>query len=524
MDRTRKATWGFLSGLAFAGITVIVGLVATPLLLKWLGPERFGAFRAANDWTGHLTIFELGLSWALIPLFARALGRGDIPAVRAILQVGVRVYLGVALLMLAAGAGLALVMGHLVPVGSNAVHDLQRGCWVGLLAIVVVPLTPFRALAEADQRSYLINSLFIVQALVVTGLGLLLAWAGWGITGQFLAASLGLYPLLFFLMHDGFRRYGRVGVFGTHPMPSPVGSEDSTHPTEAGDLTAIRREIWKMNWPSLIRNTCGRIGLFTDNLLIAYFLGPAVVASFYLTQRTCVLAQSQLLGIGSAGWAGLVELVHKGQIATFHRRLIELTGLVTVLGIAVMVPLAGFNRDFISLWVGPTCFGGEWITGLAAINGILLSIFSLWGLVISGAGHVARVVPGTVASAVVNIVVSVLATILLGPPGPLLGTLTALATINSWFFPMLLKRLFHVPLRPLFMAILSPALIGIPYAFGVRWFAHTHPAPGWVALSLELAGLALVYLVLAWLAVFNASERAVWMWRFRLFLRPRTAT
>src|SRR5438105_550170 len=175
MDRTRKATWGFLSGLAFAGVTVIVGLVATPLLLRWLGSERFGAFRAASDWTGHLTIFELGLSWALIPLFARALGRGDILAVRAILRVGVRVYLGVALLMLAAGAGLALIIVYLVPVSSNTVHDLRGGCWVGLLAILVVPLSPFRALAEADQRSYLINTLLIVQTLVVTGLGLLLA-------------------------------------------------------------------------------------------------------------------------------------------------------------------------------------------------------------------------------------------------------------------------------------------------------------------------------------------------------------
>jgi O-antigen/teichoic acid export membrane protein len=517
MDRTRKATWGFLSGLAFAGMTVIVGLVATPLLLRWLGPERFGAFRAASDWTGHLTIFELGLSWALIPLFARALGRGDIPAVRAILRAGVRVYLGVALLMLAAGAGLALLISHLVPVSPSVMLDLKQGCWIGLLAVLVVPLSPFRALAEADQRSYLINCLLVVQTLVVTGLGLLLAWTGWGITGQFLAASLGLYPLFLFLMRDGLRRHRDLCC-----VPAPL-CEPRDFSDPKRQASAIRREIWKLNWPSLIRNTCGRIGLFTDNLLVAYFLGPAVVASFYLTQRTCVLAQTQLLGIGSAGWAGLVELIHKGQIATFHRRLTELTGLVTVLGIAAMVPLAAFNRDFISLWVGPVSFGGEWITGLAAINGILLSIFSLWGLVISGAGHVARVVPGVVASAVVNIVVSVLATVLLGPPGPLVGTLTALATINSWFFPRLLKQLFQVPLRPLLMAILVPALIGIPYALGVRWFAQTHPAPGWVGLSLEMACSALVYLALAWLAVFNANERAVWMWRFRLFLKPRAA-
>jgi O-antigen/teichoic acid export membrane protein len=517
MNRTRKASWGFLSGLAFAGMTVIVGLAATPLLLSWLGPERFGAFRATSDWTGHLTIFELGLSGALIPLFARALGKGNRFAVQAILRAGIRIYLGVALLMLVAGAVLALVILHLVPVSPAAAHDLKTGCWVGLLAVLVVPLSPFRALAEADQRSYLINILLIVQALTVTGMGLVLAYLGWGVTGQFLAASLGLYPLFFFLMRDGLRR---------HSIREPESSHPATEArNESQDqVSAIRREIWKMNWPSLIRNMCGRIGLYTDNLLVAYFLGPAVVASFYLTQRAIVLAQSQLLGIGSSGWAGLVELVHKGHIATFHRRLIEMTGLVTVLGIAVMVPLAAFNRNFISFWVGPSCYGGEWVTGLAAANGILLSIFSLWGLVISGAGHVARVVPGTVASAVVNIVVSIVATIFLGPPGPLLGTLTALVTVNSWFFPMLLKRLFRIALWPLFRAIASPVMIGVPYALGIRWFAHVHPPQGWILLALDMAGSAALYLAIAWLAIINAEERAVWSLRLRMLLRPRVAT
>src|SRR5207247_6626106 len=103
------------------------------------------------------------------------------------------------------------------------------------------------------------------------------------------------------------------------------------------------------------------------------------------------------------------------------------------------------------------------------------------------------------------------------------GTLTALLTVNSWFFPRLLKKLFEVPLQPLLMAIVTPTLIGIPYALGVGWFAQTHPSPGWVGLSLEMACSALVYLALAWLAVFNANERAVWMLRFRVFLRPRGA-
>jgi O-antigen/teichoic acid export membrane protein len=188
-----------------------------------------------------------------------------------------------------------------------------------------------------------------------------------------------------------------------------------------------------------------------------------------------------------------------------------------------MVPLAAFNRTFISLWVGPECYGGDWITALAATNGVLLSIYSLWGLVLSGTGHVARVVPGMIASAAINIGVSILATVLLGPIGPLLGTLTAFITVNSWYLPMLLRRLFQVPLRPLCLAVATPAMIGIPYALVVRWFAHAHPPAGWIPLGLEMAGSALVYLAIAWLAIFKADERAVWILRFRLFLRPRTA-
>src|SRR5260370_17879748 len=179
MDRTRKASWGFLSGLAFAGMTVIVGLAATPLLLKWLGPERFGAFRAASDWAGHLTIFELGLSWALIPLFARALGRSDVPAVRAILRAGVRIYLGVALLMLVVGAGLALLMGCLVPVSPAAAHDLKTGCWVALLTVLVVSLPRLRALAGSDQRIYMIHILPIEKRVTVTELVLVFAYLRW---------------------------------------------------------------------------------------------------------------------------------------------------------------------------------------------------------------------------------------------------------------------------------------------------------------------------------------------------------
>jgi O-antigen/teichoic acid export membrane protein len=527
MNRTHKAGWGFVTGLASAGITVLVSLAATPLLLKWLGQEKFGAFRAANDWTGHLMVFDLGLSGALTPLLVRALGQGN-QAVRAVLGVGVRLYLGVVLLILMAGIGLTLFISRLVPVSPSLAGDLEHGCWLGILALLAAPLMPFRALAEADQRSYLINTLILFQTFIVTGLGLLLAWSGGGISGQFLAFATGSVVFLLLLTLDGRRRWfvpsGMARHLPTHKSEpagqSFAGAATSPPTADLTDPNAIRREVWKLNWPNLIQNICGRIGLYTDNLLIAFFWGPALVVPFFLTQRMAVLAQTQLQGVGNSCWAGLVELASKGPSAVFQRRLIEVTSFVVILGVAVMVPLAAFNRTFITLWVGPEAFGGEAVTILAGVNAVLLAVFSLWGLVLSGAGHVARVVPGVVAATVVNIITSVIGAATIGLPGPVLGTSLSFVLVYSWYFPLLLNSHFQVPWRKLYPAIARPVIIGLPYALLIGWFARAHPPRGWVPLGLEIVSSALIYLLLAWITIFKSAERAEWMHRLRLFWRP----
>ena len=48
--RTESSIWTFLSQELFAVITVLVGVLTTPLILYWLGNERFGAFETLTDW------------------------------------------------------------------------------------------------------------------------------------------------------------------------------------------------------------------------------------------------------------------------------------------------------------------------------------------------------------------------------------------------------------------------------------------------------------------------------------------
>ena len=495
MHRTGRSFGNFITGLLLQALTMGISLLSTPLLLRWLGDERWGAFRAASDWAGYVGLLELGVGGALLALLAIAVGQGDRQKVRLTLATGIRVYLQIMALMVLAGAALGLFITHLVQVKGTLASELQNGYWVGIMGILLLPLYPFQLLADASQRSYIKNAFLLVQSFLITFLSLLLAWAGFGIPGQYLAVLLGGISFQFSMSWDGLRRY--PDVFAA------VADRQSQLP--------IEKQLRQLNWPTFLLSLSGRIGLMTDNIIISYFLGPAAVVPFFVTQRLAMLAQTQTQSISNATWAALADLHIKGEREKFNARLIELTQLVAVMGIAFMVPIAAYNPYFVKLWVGQARFSGEGVNLLVAVNGFLLGLLSLWSWCFGGTGNVAKLVlPATLGSGT-NLMVSLFGTQVFGTIGPLLGTFVAFVTISLWWLPLLLRQVFGTSVRQLFKAVAKPLGVGIPYAVGVWWFARSHTPWGWLGLVSEMGLSAVLYLILAWLLVLNSGDRAAWI-------------
>jgi O-antigen/teichoic acid export membrane protein len=257
----------------------------------------------------------------------------------------------------------------------------------------------------------------------------------------------------------------------------------------------------------------------SDNLIAGGFLGPAMVASLYTTVRLAGLAQGQLQAIGVASWAGLAELHAQGSRDIFNRRLIELTTLVAVLGLAALGPIAAYSRHFINLWVGPRLFGGELVVVVAVINAFLLGLLNLWGWCFSGTGQVRRVVAPSVVATVINLAASLFLTWRLGLVGPVLGTLVANLTISIWWLPLLMRRVFGIAPSTLIWAVVWPLVWGVPYALGLWWIAHVHQPWGWVGLFAEMGIAALAFLVLSSVAILSPTDRALWRLRLVGLLR-----
>ena len=481
-----------------------VGLVATPLLLRWLGDVRYGAVEATTDWIGYIGLLELGIAGSLMPLLAKALAQGYESQVRTLLAAGVRSYLAIVTLMALASAALIIAISKLLPVGPQLKGDLRMGCAIGTLTMLLLPLLPFRTLLEAEQRGYIVNTGALVQSLTITALSLFLAWAKWGIRGQFIA-----------ILAGGIAFYGIVVSSSRNRL---AGVRESIR---AGIRKSQEwKEVWSLNWPTFGFSLCGRVGLLTDNIIIGGLLAPALIVPFLLTQQLAILAQRQLQGIGNATWAGLIELQLQGNTELFNQRLVELTRLVAILGIAVLIPICVYDRHFVGLWVGEQRFGGDSLVILAAINAFLLAIFSLWTWCINGIGEVRTILPGIAAQSAINFALSILLTLKLGLIGPLLGTTFGFLSVSIWYLPILLRRRFETRAVDLFSAMGWPLASALPFVAIVWSLSRTLPVHGWFDMAVEMSATALGYLATWWLVGLSAGEKSLWLQRMNLLL-PR---
>lgn len=503
MTRGRRSILNYVSATGLTAVTMVVGLISVPFIVRWLGDERYGAFRAAVDWFGYLSLLELGLAGALLPLLARALSRYDNTAVERTVAAGIRAYARVTALMILAALVLVAFITRLIPVGTENAADLTRAALVATFALLLTPFLPFRWITEARQRGYIVNTLLVVQSLVITGLSLILAYHGWGITGQFVALLVGAVIFFGFLSVLELRRMSTL----RRPLLRSAASSDEW------------KQLWHLNRPTLVEQICGRVSFVSDYVVVALILGPAAVAPLYLTRRLADLAQGQLLGVGNASWAALADLHAIGDLTTFGQRLIEATKLVATLAIAVLVPIAIYNQTFVELWVGSPHYAGFAITITVVCNAFLLGLLTLWGWAFGGTGKVATLVPVYIAAASLNLVASIVFTLNLGLVGPLLGTLVATVLTSAWYVPVQLKRTFGISLAGIARAVALPLVWGVPYTLAVWWMAARTPSIGWLALAGEMGFATVVYMGIWWIAILDVSERAVYGGRLRTLMR-----
>lgn len=140
MTPGRRTALTYAAATASAAGGLALGLITTPLLLRWLGTDRLGLFRAATEWVGYIALLDLGIGGAVVIRLARAVGTGDGDRVTATVAAGGRAYLRVAGLAALGVVGLILAAPLLArDLPAELTAELRWGFGFVLLSLLGMP-------------------------------------------------------------------------------------------------------------------------------------------------------------------------------------------------------------------------------------------------------------------------------------------------------------------------------------------------------------------------------------------------
>ncbi|AHJ96408.1 lipopolysaccharide biosynthesis protein [Hymenobacter swuensis] len=458
ISRTKSAFWGTVSTQAFTIISMVVSIVSTPLMVKYLDKDAYGLSIIFFQIVNYLALFDFGLSSAVIRNLA--LHRGDDEhnrlMVNRIMSTGVLVAAGFGLLVAVLGISLAPLLPK--------AYDLRPE-----LAAPAVPIVITLSLLVGGQfiqrglggiffahhRQALIATPIFAVNLLTTGLTLLLLWRGVGLWTF-------VYANLFQLFGNGVVQIWLLKRYYPNVRISPKFYDK-----------ALTHSMLGYGFFMFLHGLATQVILYTDRLVIGKVLSLTLVAVFSLTVRIPEVGMNLLGRVTENALPAVAEIVvHEGSARArvyFHRMML----LIVVMSLAAFWLMLALDEWFIRLWVGPDFFAGQQVLVLALIIMVQQTI-TRTGVFFLNAKGIARPLSfAAMIEAALNLVLSIGLGYKMGMSGILLGTILAALFTSVWYVPYLLRKHLEISMmdslvRPILGPTVGVSAAGIAIYFLIR--------------------------------------------------------
>jgi O-antigen/teichoic acid export membrane protein len=466
-------------------IHLIVGFIATPLLLRYLGSERFGLWRAIEVTLTFVNLIPQAAVQASGILLIPILANGDVLRFRQF--VGGVLLAGSCLVLLSnllALVGLPWFL-WLVPAPSH-LQEEQKVAWC-LVLILTLPYTPFlflRPALEAGQRGYWVNWGIMLQGLVFTGLAIVMATMSTGLFGQAVAmiVSQALLALVFLVIT--YRLWGWI-----------IGCPNKN------DIYTLMRHTINIVGLNILGGLAARI----ETLLVNYYCGSNVTTEYILGQRLFTIYISIIYTIGNSLWAPLANIIHTAD----HKYIIQHLNLsikfTLWLGLAGNVVIFAADPYFLKLWVGDGYDPGPLtrIGFAVAFPALGVNVLLTWILLATNHLRSMYVISGGyfLVTCVAGIVLGSLYGAVGVAWGTAMGVLVAvgLSTIS-------ICKIFGLSIVELMVHIILLLIFSFLYAMIYYHISVIIEVWNWFSLILLLGIGWTVYLGLSWFLIFSIAE------------------
>jgi len=347
--RTGRAVSGLAVDYFGNGVTQVLSLLVTPWLVSLLSPSMYGFWIVVTQVIFWLSLLDGGVGMYLIKTIAGSKDRESSLTLMEAISTCFWTYTCLALVAIVIGLWVAPLLPAWVGIeqAQNATARLTFQIAVLTAAVSLVIVATFYAILQGYQQIALVNGIVYGVSITNLLLAVILLLSGWGVEAmalaQLVATVLGGVTAFFLARHFcAFSLSPRFFRFAELKQVFYYGF------------------FFQMNKLAFLANT------FSDSFLLAGSLGTASVTTYSLTLKLPQTGSFFVTKVGGALVPGLAELFGQNDIFRLQHIILRLFRLLTRIGILSAIFIVVLNERFVSLWVGPSLFGGFTLTILFA--------------------------------------------------------------------------------------------------------------------------------------------------------------
>jgi O-antigen/teichoic acid export membrane protein len=435
-ERYRRVAWSTVLAAVGKIISMATGFISVPLVIGYLGSERYGMWVTMSSLVTALGPLDLGIGLGLLTILADANGRGDRDTARRAVATSLSLLCTIALVaMLVFLAVYALVPWPRIFNVQTAAAATEAGPAAAVLFAsfaIGLPLGIIGLIQLAHQSNYISSAWAIagnlgsLAAIIIViqfraGLPVLVV----ALTGVSLLAALLNGAVLFKVQWPWLR-----------PRRRDVDPK-------------LIRPLMHTGGLFVILQIASIVGYQLDNFVIAQIMGAKSVAEYSIPAKLFGLAPTLLSFALTPLWPAYRESLARGDrawVSRTLRRSLILAGAVNI-PIAIFLIIAG--PWVIHLWVGsyvhPTftlMLGlGIWLA-MNTLNGPL-------SMLLNGANEIGYQAVCAILMAIGNVTISIVLVYHIGVSGAVWGSVIAqflfFMVPSAWFVPRLMRRLSESP-------------------------------------------------------------------------------
>lgn len=458
-SRIKNSTYNFVTSIGAQLVYTIMHFISRSVFINTLGENYLGINGLFDNILSLLSLAELGVGTAILYRLYSPLAENNKPKIQAWMHFYKQAYRIIGLVI--ACIGLCLI--PFLPVIINGYEKLDM---LGINAVVIYCLFLFRsvssylffayrsAIVRADQKEYLLTIVGYIVTVVTTILQII---------SLILLKDFIVYLVIAIVMllaeNITFAIISKKKYPYISEKPKEKVSREEVKDT-IKDCFALM--LYKIN--SIVLKS-------TDYIVLSVFMGLGVIglySNYYIFYTTIRSLLNKIFG-SIVHSIGNLHATKRGD----HEYLIFKTTIFAsiILGATAGVGIFVVSDEFISTWIGEKWVIAQPFAMLMGLELFTLSLCTALGKFRNALGLFQQAKYRPVFSAIVNIVVSVVAVRFLGIVGVILGTIISYWTTFLVFDPVVLHK--HgfgdkYPVKNFYFSVVSNLVVVSLAGFGLK--------------------------------------------------------